>query len=106
MIRAQQTTNPTLNSLHNQAVTSYVKSTYRVNDRSIAGQSTNILFSTIVAKNCEKSFQLLYETNFNKLLYFSRKYLKSIEICEEVVNEVFMKIWKNTAVVAIEVMRI
>lgn len=95
MIRAQQTTNPTLNSRHNQTVTTYVKSTYRANDRSIAGQSANILFSTIVAKNCEKSFQLLYETNFNKLLYFSRKYLKSIETCEEVVNEVFMKIWNN-----------
>ncbi len=46
-------------------------------------------------KNDHRSFQKLFELYSNPLFQFSLSYLKSKEVAEDVVQEVFLKIWKN-----------
>ncbi|WP_163718574.1 RNA polymerase sigma factor [Mangrovibacterium lignilyticum] len=47
------------------------------------------------------AFEMLFDQYADRLYQFSLKYLKSKEIAEDVVQEVFMKVWRNR-----EIMRI
>ena len=53
------------------------------------------LFIDVKLNDSYDSFKELYTSLYNKVLFFARKYMDSIESSEEVVSEVFLKIWKK-----------
>jgi len=48
------------------------------------------------------AFEKLFEQYSDRLYQFSMKYLKSKEIAEDVVQEVFMKVWRNREIMRID----
>ena len=48
-----------------------------------------------VARGDERSFEMLYKMFSNRVCFLSRKYFLSDEEAEEVVQEVFLKVWKH-----------
>lgn len=58
---------------------------------------------TGIARGDENSFELLYHLYFKKLLSFAQTFLNSREIAEEIVEDIFIKIWaKREDVVLIQ----
>lgn len=53
---------------------------------------------TLVAKGDETAFKDLYDRYFNRLSAYVYKFCKSTSITEDVLQEVFMKLWVNRAV--------
>lgn len=49
----------------------------------------------LLCKGEEQAFQSLYEKYHSHLYYFALKFLKSGALAEEVVHDVFLKIWEN-----------
>lgn len=49
----------------------------------------------LFAAHDEAAIELLYEHYFAKLCVFAQSYLKSKEIAEEVVEDVFIRLWSN-----------
>lgn len=48
-----------------------------------------------IAGGDEKAFRKLFEDNVQKLIYFVFAIVKSKEISQEIVDEVFIRLWKN-----------
>lgn len=48
-----------------------------------------------ISEGNEKAFEQLYHLYYKKLIHFSENYTKSKELAEEVVEDVFIKIWAN-----------
>ena len=57
--------------------------------------SDDQLFIQIKQLDCYASFKVLFEKNYNKVLFYARKYSDSMETAEEAVSEVFLKLWKR-----------
>lgn len=55
------------------------------------------LFRNIIEKNDYQSFCALFKKYYTPLCYYSIKTVGDKQIAEEVVSDVFMKIWKNRA---------
>jgi len=53
-----------------------------------------------IARGDENSLALLYELYFKKLLSFARTFLTSREVAEEIVEDIFIKIWARREDVA------
>lgn len=54
-----------------------------------------VLINKISNHNDQKAFEILFKTYFKKLVYFSKNYVSEEESAEEIVSEVFVKVWKN-----------
>ena len=48
-------------------------------------------------KEKEELFKKLFDEYFIKLFYFSKKFVKSEEVAQDIVSEVFYITWKNVA---------
>jgi RNA polymerase sigma-70 factor, ECF subfamily len=46
-----------------------------------------------IGKMDDKSFGLLFQNNYSKLCTFARDYIQNPEIAEEIVQDIFIKIW-------------
>ncbi|NDV59127.1 RNA polymerase sigma-70 factor [Bacteroides sp. 519] len=53
------------------------------------------LFLRIILKNDEEAFRSLFFEYFSPLCVFAHRYIDSWETCEDIVQDVFFKIWKN-----------
>ncbi len=58
-------------------------------------QIANCFFIKRINKGNEEAFEVLFELYYNKLLYIARNYISSKEDTEEIVQDVFVKVWKN-----------
>lgn len=54
-------------------------------------------FKKVVNQNDYKAFEQIFHFLYNSLCNYSLKYVKDNTIAEEVVSDVFFKIWKNRA---------
>lgn len=57
--------------------------------------SVDVLFWKIAMKNDEEAFRLLFVNFFPPLTVFARRYVDDPETSEDIVQETFLKIWKN-----------
>jgi len=57
--------------------------------------SVDSLFWKIALKDDEEAFRLLFYNFFPPLCVFAARYIPDKETCEDIVQEVFLKIWKN-----------
>ncbi len=57
--------------------------------------SDDELFIKVKELDCYSSFKVLFEKNYNKVLFYARKYTDNMETAEEAVSEVFLKLWKK-----------
>lgn len=64
--------------------------------------STDQLFWRIAIKDDEEAFQTLFFDFFSSLCVFAHRYIDSWEICEDVVQDTFFKIWKNRKTIEIK----
>ncbi len=55
----------------------------------------SMLVSNIALHDDEKSFSALFKLLYEKLVNFSNHYVQSRELAEEVVSDVFVKLWNN-----------
>ena len=53
------------------------------------------LLLKIILSNDEEAFQHLFFDYFSSLCVFAHRYIDSWETCEDIVQDVFFKIWKN-----------
>ena len=53
------------------------------------------LFDKVKNSNCKKSFELLFDKYYSPLCNFTYLFIKDRNICEEVVSDVFVNIWKK-----------
>jgi len=47
----------------------------------------------LLAGGCEKTFKVLFDTYSKRLFYYISRFIKSEQVAEELVMDVFMKIW-------------
>ena len=66
------------------------------------GEKEAELIRRIAFLNDEEAFRALFYDFFSPLCIFARRYLDSMDDCEDVVQEVFYRIWKNRAQLHIE----
>ena len=59
------------------------------------GEKEAELIRRIAFLNDEEAFRALFYDFFSPLCVFARRYLDSMDDCEDVVQEVFYRIWKN-----------
>lgn len=57
--------------------------------------SVDALFWKIAMKDDEEAFRLLFVNFFPPLTVFARRYITDLETCEDIVQDTFLKIWKN-----------
>lgn len=57
--------------------------------------SVDTLFWKMAMKDDEEAFRLLFVNFFPPLTVFARRYIIDIETCEDIVQDTFLKIWKN-----------
>lgn len=62
----------------------------------------NFLFEKVFKENDYKSFELIFHHYYDNLCNYALKYVSSPEIAEEVVSDVFFKLWKNRDRINIE----
>ena len=53
------------------------------------------LFLKIALHNDEEAFRMLFVEFFTPLCVFAKRYLSTLEDCEDAVQDTFLKIWKN-----------
>ena len=71
------------------------------NNSSLLDNNTSTLNLFLeISKGNLHSFELLHETFYNKLLYFCISYVKFREPAEEIVSDVFVKLWMKRAQLA------
>ncbi len=58
----------------------------------------NNLFLSLVNEKSAIAFQLLFKLYRAKLLHFAYSYVSNKEDAEEIIQDVFIKIWKNTTI--------
>lgn len=66
------------------------------------GEKEAELFRRMSLLNDEEAFRTLFYAFFSPLCIFARRYLNSMADCEDIVQEVFYRIWKNRAQLHIE----
>lgn len=59
------------------------------------GKIIDDLFWRIAVKDDEMAFRSLFDQFFSPLCVFAHRYVECWETCEDIVQEVFFKIWKN-----------
>lgn len=57
--------------------------------------SVDALFWRIAMKDDEEAFRLLFVNFFPPLTVFAHRYVSDMETCEDIVQDTFLKIWKN-----------
>ncbi|MDD4516392.1 RNA polymerase sigma-70 factor [Massilibacteroides sp.] len=57
--------------------------------------SVDVLFWKIAMKDDEDAFRLLFVNFFPSLTIFARRYISDLDTCEDIVQDTFLKIWKN-----------
>ncbi len=50
-------------------------------------------FERVKEEDCCRSFKFIYRHYYNPLLFFARKYMHDLNEAEEVISEVFLKLW-------------
>jgi RNA polymerase sigma-70 factor, ECF subfamily len=50
----------------------------------------------------EKAFEYLFKTYFDKLINYAKEILKNHDVAEEIVEDIFVKLWENRENVVIE----
>ncbi len=55
----------------------------------------NSIFIKNINEGDQEAFKILFELYYAKLLYIASNYISSREDAEEIVQDVFLKIWKN-----------
>lgn len=55
----------------------------------------NGVFSKNINKGNKEAFKVLFELYYGKLLYFAQSYISNKEDAEEVIQDVFVKVWKK-----------
>lgn len=55
------------------------------------------LIQAISQKDCQQSFRKLFDLYYNTLFGLAKYYVKNTILAEEVIADVFVKIWKNRA---------
>ena len=58
---------------------------------------TGSLGAKTKALDKEAFFKTLFDEYFTKLFYFAKKFVKSEEVAQDIVSEVFYITWKNVA---------
>ncbi|WP_438711986.1 RNA polymerase sigma-70 factor [Aquimarina muelleri] len=58
-------------------------------------QITNSFFIKNINEGNKKAFKILFELYYSKLLYVAQNYVSNKEDAEEIVQDVFVKIWKK-----------
>ncbi|MBT33208.1 MAG: RNA polymerase sigma-70 factor [Thalassobius sp.] len=58
-------------------------------------EQISTLLSKISNQDDQKAFETLFKLYFEKLLNFSKNYISQKELAEEIVSDVFVKLWKN-----------
>ncbi|MDR3309514.1 MAG: RNA polymerase sigma-70 factor [Tannerella sp.] len=53
------------------------------------------LFRRMAWKDDEEAFRIIFYRFFSPLCVFSMRYIRQKETCEDIVQETFLKIWKN-----------
>ena len=66
------------------------------------GEKEAELIRRMALWNDEDAFRTLFYDFFSPLCVFARRYLESIDDCEDVVQEVFYRLWKNRTQLHIE----
>ncbi|MDN5201066.1 RNA polymerase sigma-70 factor [Fulvivirgaceae bacterium BMA10] len=51
--------------------------------------------SKVCKKDDQQSFQVVFETYFERLLDFSISYVKHSEVAEDILADIFIKLWEN-----------
>lgn len=64
-------------------------------------QTDRLLFSKIEHGN-EEAFKILFQNYYASLCYFANQYVKEDHAAEEIVQEVFLKIWEKRKIIKIE----
>lgn len=67
-------------------------SSYKAKDSS---ENIDQLFSRVIQNDDYVAFQTLFQINYNPLRNFCKKLVQINEVAEELVSEVFLKIWCN-----------
>ncbi len=57
-------------------------------------EKLSLLFMQISLHNDEQAFADLFRSQYAKLFRFSMQYVESAETAEEIVNDIFVKLWK------------
>ena len=57
-------------------------------------EGTSIDINGLIRGN-EKSFQILFINYYSVLVSFAMKYLESLDVAEDIVQDVFVKIWES-----------
>ena len=55
----------------------------------------NLYFKSLIANGDQKKFRLMMELTSDELLRFAIGFLKNKEISEEIISDVYVKIWNN-----------
>lgn len=58
----------------------------------------NGLFTNLISEKSPIAFQLLFKLYRSKLLHFAKNYITIKEDAEEIIQDVFVKIWKNETI--------
>jgi len=56
---------------------------------------SNIILLRRIKENDQTALECLFEKYYYRLCDFAFQYVRSVDLAEEVVSDVFMKIWKN-----------
>ncbi len=72
-----------------------VGSNLNINRDDIPKEDSDLLFQKVCNSDCYVSFKTLYQSYYNRVLFYAKKYVDSIETSEEVVSEVFLKLWNK-----------
>ena len=56
---------------------------------------TDMLFRKVSLQDDEDAFRILFYDFFAPLCVFAHRYLEEMEMCEDIVQETFYRIWKN-----------
>lgn len=63
----------------------------------MTGENTSILQQKIACNDDQQAFQLLFKQYYQGLLQFAASIVKVKEVAEEMVEDIFVKIWNNRA---------
>lgn len=73
-----------------------------VSRNKIQVESADILFHRISFQDDEKAFRALFYDYFAPLCVFAHRYVEEMDSCEDIVQEVFFRVWKNRKELFIE----
>ncbi len=61
----------------------------------LCGDSEDVQLINNLKKNSQEGFEVIYNKFYSPLLYFVLGYVKSIEVAEEILTDVFLVVWNR-----------